>query len=530
MSRWAREADWRQPRKNRIAYSVGNEPPQHAMDRGKRVSSRPFAWSSRRPQIRRKTPECHIHLRLDERDDRGPGGCAMTEELPRVLFVTPCAFNKVTGGGITFSNLFSGWPKDRLATIHCDPIPLSTDVCEQYYRLGRAELRKWGPLDPLSRAAAPIAKRSPGDARGARLLSGTLKGAKDLVFGDRTPETAALSEDLAAWTARFDAEVLYTILGSNGLMDLTELIRRRFGLPLVVHMMDDWPSTNYRGGFLSGFQRARMRRNLRHLLSSARVRMAICEQMSDAYTERYGLPFVSFQNAIEVNRWRAVAKTDFSLCDPVVVVYAGSLLPFAQLDGIIECCQAIAELNEGGYHIRFDIVTPRPMADRYRRDLEIHPSIGIYDAISEDEPFFRRLAEADILFLPANFSARSQRYLRYSMPTKVPSYLVSGTPILVYGPGQVAQVDYARSARWGHVVHARGISRIKEALISLMNDEDLRRRLSAAASATVETNHDSAVVRPAFQESLRRAAFANPSDSRLFGVRQSLDDATVVDI
>ena len=41
-------------------------------------------------------------------------------EQPRILFVTSAAFNGITGGGITFSNLFRGWPQDRLFTVHND--------------------------------------------------------------------------------------------------------------------------------------------------------------------------------------------------------------------------------------------------------------------------------------------------------------------------------------------------------------------------------------------------------------------------
>lgn len=39
---------------------------------------------------------------------------------PRVLLLTPEAFNKVTGAGITFSNLFAGWPKDEIARTYAE--------------------------------------------------------------------------------------------------------------------------------------------------------------------------------------------------------------------------------------------------------------------------------------------------------------------------------------------------------------------------------------------------------------------------
>src|ERR1700760_2829997 len=90
--------------------------------------------------------------------------------FPRVLFVTPLAFNDFTGGGVTFSNLFRGWPKDRLFTVHADALPVSTDTCVNYFVLGSEELPLAGPLQALRRlfgranaemAAPSIAPSSP---------------------------------------------------------------------------------------------------------------------------------------------------------------------------------------------------------------------------------------------------------------------------------------------------------------------------------------------------------------------------------
>lgn len=42
---------------------------------------------------------------------------------PRLLFVTPCASNHVSGGGTAFTNLFRGWPSDRIATLFAGELP-----------------------------------------------------------------------------------------------------------------------------------------------------------------------------------------------------------------------------------------------------------------------------------------------------------------------------------------------------------------------------------------------------------------------
>ena len=65
-----------------------------------------------------------------------------TMTLPKVLiFGQP--FNRDFGGGITLSNLFAGWEKDKIA-VTCTGHAinnLSTDICNHYYRLGSKEHR-----------------------------------------------------------------------------------------------------------------------------------------------------------------------------------------------------------------------------------------------------------------------------------------------------------------------------------------------------------------------------------------------------
>ncbi len=63
--------------------------------------------------------------------------------FPRVLiFGQP--FNNFTGGGITLTNLFKGWPKDKIAVTYLGHglQSVTTDVCDIYYQLGKDE-HKW---------------------------------------------------------------------------------------------------------------------------------------------------------------------------------------------------------------------------------------------------------------------------------------------------------------------------------------------------------------------------------------------------
>ncbi len=425
--------------------------------------------------------------------------------MPRALLVTPAAFNRVTGTGITFTNLFRDWPKDALACVHDDPVPTTDEVCERYYRLGPAEIRAWGPLQRLRAAAAAPSTAAVAPVPPPASI-GAMRRVRKLIFGDGLPEIGRLSPELEAWIADFRPDVLYTILGGNGMMELVEAIRARFDLPMVVHVMDDWVEAHFRTGLLSFIERGRMRRLVRGAAAKATTGLAIGDAMAEAYEHRYRRPFQAFQNAIDVERWSALAKHDLSVGPSARLLYTGSILPFAQDRSLADCCRVVADLAARGQDITLDIHAPDFLVEPLRPQLCVSPAIRIRPPITDDEDYFRALAAADILLLPVNFDPASVTYIRYSMPTKVPPYLVAGTPVLVYGPRGVGQVDYAARAGWGLVVDQPGLPGLTEAMTRLLTDTALRRSLSGAAKRAAAERHDATTVRRNFQAVLTKTA------------------------
>jgi glycosyltransferase involved in cell wall biosynthesis len=429
---------------------------------------------------------------------------------PRLLFVTPHAFNHVTGGGVAFTNLFRGWPAERLATVHNDRQPVSEDVCRHYFALGEDEIRLGEPFATLRRLLRrPRVERASSSADSLRVRVSEPVGIRRMalaVLGNSLPERSVLTTPLERWITDFRPEILYTILGSNGMMALIESIADHFDLPLVVHIMDDWPAVAYRRGLLAPFQRMAMEKRLSRLLKRAAVRLAISPAMAVAYERRYGRPFHDFQNTIDVERWRPTDKRDRAKNHPPELLYVGSIFANAQLESLVDCARAVTALAAEGFPIRLVISSPADQVEGFRNRLAVGPAVQIEPVIAEDAAFFARIAAADVLLVPSNFDRESVRFIRYSMPAKLPAYMISGTPILVYGSGETAQVQYALEAGWGHVVSRRDRAALARGIRVIAEDRDLRRRVREAALETVARHHDAAVVRPAFQALLAGAA------------------------
>jgi len=437
--------------------------------------------------------------------------------FPRTLFVTPCAFNPVTGTGVTFSNLFRDWPKERLATVTHDSVDLSTDVCNQYYYLtcneiipiapfrwlgrfflnSRRKIQK-NPLDSPNVSGKPIYNRL------TKYLAN--KVIRPCLGEAGIPNRGVLTEELKSYVRDFKPDVLFTILGLIPYIDLVNQLQETFNLPVVVHLMDDGVTVPYYHGLYGGYIRRNYTRLFENLLPRTAVRLGICPTMAQTYQKRYRLTFSDCQNTIDVAHCSSVAMGRTEVGRPPRLIYVGSILETSQYQSLIDICEVVKNINEHGKQLRFDIYASHRLFGQLRSTLEIHPMIRFHDAPTDDLTFFKLIGNADILALPVNFDARSRRFIRLSMPTKVPTYLASGRPILVFGPSGTAQVDYAKKEKWGYVVDQRDFDQLKHAIIHLLEDPSLRQRLHDKAIQVASQNHDIDLVRTQFREHLRRGA------------------------
>jgi glycosyltransferase involved in cell wall biosynthesis len=420
---------------------------------------------------------------------------------PRILFITPCAFNKISGGGITFSNLFKGWPQESIATIHNDVTPPDSFICNKYFFLGENEIFLLGPFKNRPALQKKSSGASSIDNGYPYFLNKTIYFVKDLLFGNIFPNAGMLTSDLDSFVKEFNPTIIYTILGSSGIMDIVQQVCNKYNLPIVVHIMDDWISSNYSKGIFGFVERIRAKKRFNRILKNAAETLVISNAMKKVYEKRYERSFTVFQNTIDIDKWLNIKRVNPSKEQKIFsMVYTGSIFPYAQLDAIILACHAVLDQVKNGVQLEFSIYAPEHMSVMLRSIFESYPSIRFAPPIIDDFEYFRTLANADILLLPSNFDTNSLKYIGLSMPTKVPSYLVSGTPILVIGHEKAAQIQYAKEKKWGLVVTKGCKNEISECIHLLMTNEQLRSDLVRNAKQIAQQYHDERVIRRKFQD------------------------------
>ena len=436
--------------------------------------------------------------------------------FPKVLIISQ-PFNNDTGGGVTLSNLFAGWDSDKLAVI-CSGYLLEsnidTSVCRNYYQLGSKE-DKWAfPLSLLKRkyASGPLklGERKiqnftiPKSKARVRLIMKYLFPFLEYTGIYHVARKTTLSPQLCKWLDEFKPDVIYAQAGERSRVHFCMQVQDYLSKPMVYHIMDDWQAVITEGMFKKYWDQV-FDRELRALFDHCALLMSICEEMGVEYKRRYNRDFVPFHNPVQMDFWTPYQRKSYELSNAPILLYAGRI--GLGIDSSLKTmAKAIDQVNEElKMAARFVLQTQPGEKPEWLAAYKCvqHQSFVPYEELP------KVLAGADFMVLPYDFAEGPLKYIRYSMPTKASEYMISGTPVIVFGPKETALVKYAQKDGWAKVITENKVEVVAKALRELFQNKEERSRTAQNAIQVAERNHDSRKTRRNFREAISSLANIN---------------------
>ena len=435
----------------------------------------------------------------------------MPESYPRVLVLNGSAFGGHSATAVTLTNLFQGWPSERLALAHLDEQASNPGggLCRRVWHLSLADV-------PVYRAVRKLLGRhrervvgwaAPGMPGGL----GASSGGSAVTWRSRVHGVASAWADLLplypppafwAWVAEFQPEVIYSVLGSTRMLGLVRRLAVRFDVPVVPHFMDDWPATHYRG-WANYIPRKALLARLRSVIEGAPVGMSIGPAMADEYQQRYGIRFQAFMNCVEAPPECPTGESG-QASSPLKFVYIGGL-HLNRWQSLQDIGKALLALCAEGCAAELVVHAPAGDLAQYGGDLAAIGTVRLGGALRQDGVALA-MRNADVLVHVESFEPRVRDYTRLSLSTKLPQYMVCGKPILAYGPGDLASCRYIQDCQCGVVVGEQNANLLLEAVRSLAGDPQRRARLGRRGWKEARENHRSSVVRERFRSVLADAA------------------------
>jgi len=248
-------------------------------------------------------------------------------------------------------------------------------------------------------------------------------------------------------------------------------------VPLVTWIMDDWPmrlrdSTMNIPPEIHG--------DFEWLLGRSEIRLCISEPMRSAFTDRYGYDFLPVANGVDPQEWPQRERRTHA---PFTIRYAGSLADNMSLESLLAVARAVEEIAESGVAVRFQINTRSYWDDLYGHRFRPFSSCRVSTEAFSREAYREFLQDADLLLVAYNFDEATLNYVRYSLANKLPECLISGAPLLVYGPARIATVGYMQNSLPEAVVSTPDQKTLEIWIRNLIGSADLRMKLSEKARA-----------------------------------------------
>ena len=433
-----------------------------------------------------------------------------TMSLPRVLiFGQP--FNKRHGGGITLTNLFKGWDKDKIAVAATGHVMygITTDVCDTYYQLGNNEFKWRFPFNYIQRnfPSGLIHFNIKGNNQNVPAKNGLRYYLVNRFFYPALEWSGlfhcvsriTLSASFKKWLFEYKPDILYLQVSSLDTIRFAQDLCDFLKIPSVIHMMDDWPSTISTSGPLKKYWRRKIDREFRLLLNKVRLHLSISDAMSEEYKKRYGIIFKAFHNPVDITQFNIRPKFQKTPDQSFRILYIGRIGTANKLT-ISKFAAQISKYRSDSLQVEFDIYSHEfdsPVL-KLIKDL---PKVNIKPAI-DHERIPALLARYDLLLLPLDFTEDGLRFARFSIPTKASEYMLSGTPVLVYAPEETAVSKFFNENDCGYCLTSQDQEDVQKAIWFLIEDTDYREKIRSNAINLAKEKFDAEKVRKEFQSLL----------------------------
>jgi hypothetical protein len=309
-----------------------------------------------------------------------------------------------------------------------------------------------------------------------------------------------LFQNVAALMAeqRIDAVLTYPV--TPWVLFAAVKLRRQFPrVRFVFYVMDDWQGHHTCFGLPFTPKR---RAALAEMVATADARFACSHVMKHDYERRFH------------NGWDVLHKGVDPATLPRVpgswrlsnILYTGAMNMF-RFDAVLAFAEGMRRYREqSGRDLTLTMLGPAP-------DREYAAALAPYGFI-RTEPWVdnaecqRRMADADVLYLPLSFEGKLDRIANLAMPTKFSEYLASGRPTIFHVPAQSEVHALASGAGLPLTLNTTDPNAIRDFLMRIGDGGVDMAAYQRQACALLRQEFDQAVLRDRLQHALFATADA----------------------
>ena len=412
--------------------------------------------------------------------------------MQKILIITPNKFHKYTGGGVVLSNLFHELADEDIYLLHRDTIQL-----EEEFK--NSNFIKWFWLRPQI----------------VDLISIFMICIKEIIinrkkislssFKDLLIQTSYFSLNSSRLNSvkNFNPDEIYGWASDSLWADSILKISKQLKIPYVIHFMDNQVGVHHED-LLDKILNSRFNKKLDTLVTNANAVFVISEMMSKEYSHKWGCKCEVFRGSIDGSNWPDPSSTFQQSNKKKIITYVGSVEKH-QVNALLDIIECVEELNDLNESISLNLYLNEKDKMLVNEKLSTMKSVQFFK-----HPEFNMLRDtlikSDILISFYSFDQSSFDYYKLSFATKIVPFMLSGRPILIYGPKGINPVEYAKSGNWAEVVDNQSIKSLKLSIKKLLDDQDFSLKISSQARHIALKDHDLMINSQRFLKSMELAS------------------------
>lgn len=425
----------------------------------------------------------------------------------KILTISLNAWNDTKATGNTFSNFFANKEEDTIfSNIYCRKEPYQNTICEKYYRVTESDIIKSLLKGTPCGNEVKCDKISEGHKDGKRISKTNVK---DWLMHKFRPSVMLFFREFVWLTDRWKSlsldkfldevspDIIYMHGHNNRYMhDLLWYCQKKTNAKVVVFFGDDmYGLKSYRPGQLLYHQW--LRKKLVYTIEHTDMLLGGSQKLCLEYGERFSRVFypqyktctnIVFPNVIG-------PKSHFSL------VYAGNLL-YGRKEMLIQLVKVLKKVNQlHESKIQLFIYSANPLS---LKELSIlnDCSNSFFMGGKPYKEICEILNKCDVSLFLESFEKHNIRQTRLSFSTKIIDYMQSSSSLLVYGPKEIASVQYLADSCAALV--ANNEAEMESILDTILNDPTILNEYAALKHKFALENHVSSILLDNFQKLVKQ--------------------------
>lgn len=400
----------------------------------------------------------------------------------KVLVISHNCFSTTQNMGKTLSTLFCEFGKDEIMQLYLYPSLPNIKKFDNYYRItdkdvihsivkrkkcGRkilcSEINEENKLFENSNEA-----KTYGDIKQNRDI---IRRLRDLLwkFGNWK------SNDLKQWLNTEKPDVIFYALGDATFsQNIAMWISKYLNIPIVTYVCDEFYFSNKKKSLLSRIVNYSLLKNISKVQAHTVHNITICDSLGEVYKEKFSTPYTTIMTGSSFEPEERKISTGNKIS------YIGNL-GLKRWKSLLDISYAIEELNkENGWNYHLTYYGSK------NENLEEKIKYGGYLNFEQVKNVMR---ESILLVHTETFDKEYNDRLRYSISTKIADSLAVGTPLLAYGPENLASMQHLIKNNCAICVTEK--SELKDSLLKFLVDAQELRRNVKNALVTSKKYHDS---------------------------------------